>query len=142
MIVRIQLAAAEVDALVYYAASIPVVRKWIAKNLGVGNRARKVNVRYVDGSHLSVRHILLHIKLQVFYFIPSPTSAIVLCKFSLDAEVLYIANKDCILSLSWLMENGFRVDMLEGSIRNAISGLGIPPCVRWIPSLTVSDSHD
>ena len=60
-------------------------------------------------------------------------------KFSLDAEVLEIGNKDCILCLSWLTENGFLVDTQERCLRNAISGIVIPSSVRWIACVTVSD---
>ena len=33
-----------------------------------------------------------------------------LSKFAMDAEVLDIGNRDVILGLSWLTENGFSVD--------------------------------
>ena len=76
---------------------------------------------------------------KVFDFVSSPTSPTVLSKFSLDAEVLDIGNKDCILGLSWLTENGFIVDTQDRCSRNAISGLVIPCSVRCIPSVTVVD---
>ena len=50
-----------------------------------------------------------------------------------------IGDKDSILGLSWLTENGFLVDTQERCLRNAISGLVIPSSVRWIPSVTVID---
>ena len=59
----------------------------------------------------------------------------------MDAEVLDIGNKDCILGLSWLTENGFFVDMQEQCLRKPISGLGIPCSVRWIASVTVIDLY-
>ena len=37
-------------------------------------------------------------------------SSWVLGKFAMDAEVLDIGNRDVILGLSWLTENGFSVD--------------------------------
>ena len=52
-----------------------------------------------------------------------------------------IGNKDCILGLSWLTENGFLVDTQERCGTNAISGVIIPGSVRWIPSLTILDLH-
>ena len=76
---------------------------------------------------------------KVFDFVSSPASPTVLDKFSLDAEVLDIGNKDCILTLSWLTANGFLVDTQERCVRNAISGLVIPCSIRWIPSVTVLD---
>ena len=78
---------------------------------------------------------------KVFDLASPPISPTVWCKFALDAEVLDIANKDCILSLSWLTENGFHVDTLERCLRNAISGLVIPCSVTWIPSVTVLDLY-
>ena len=121
------------------AASAPVVGKRLAKKLGVWKRARKVNVRQGDGSRLSGGNFIVNTSFKVFDFISSPTSSTVLGKFSLDAEVLDIGNKDCILGLSWLTENGFLVDTQERCLRNAISGLVIPCSVRWIPSVTVLD---
>ena len=74
---------------------------------------------------------------NVFDFVSAPTSATVLGKFSLDAEVLDIGNEDCILGFSWLTENGFLVDSQERGLQNAISGLVIPSYVTWIPSVPV-----
>ena len=115
------------------AAGAPVVGKRFAKKLGVWKRARKVNVRQGDGSHLSGGNFIVNTWFKVFDFISSPTSATVLPKFSLDAEVLDIANKDSMLGLSWLTENGLLADTLERCLRNAISGLVIPSSVRLIP---------
>ena len=75
---------------------------------------------------MSGRKFIVNISFQVFNFVTSPTSPTVLCKFSLDAEVLDIGNKDCILGWSWLTENGFLVDTQEHCLRKAISGLVIP----------------
>ena len=122
------------------AASAPVVGKLLAKKLGVCKRARKVNVRQGDGSHLSGGNFIGNTSFKVFDLGSSTTSPPVLSKFSLYAEVLDIGNKDCILGLSWLTGNGFLVDTQERCLRNAISGLGIPCSVRWIPSVTVLDS--
>ena len=37
-------------------------------------------------------------------------SSLALGKFAIDAEVLDIGNRDVILGLSWLTENGFSMD--------------------------------
>ena len=121
------------------AASAPVVGKRLAKKLGVWKRARKVNVSQGDGSHLSAGNVIVNTSFKVLDLVSSTTSPTVLAKFSLDAEVLDIGNKDCILGLSWLTENGFLVDTQERCLRNAIAGLVIPCSVRWIPSVTVLD---
>ena len=76
---------------------------------------------------------------KVFVRVSFTTSPTVLGKFSLDAKVLNIGNKDCILDLSWLTENDLLVDTQERCFRNAISGLVIPCSVRWIPSVKVLD---
>ena len=81
--------------------------KRLAKKLGVWKRARKVNVRQGDVSHLSGGNFIFNTSFKVFDLVSPTTSATVLGKFSLDAEVLDIGNKDCILGLSWLTENGF-----------------------------------
>ena len=99
LMVRIQLAGEEVEAIVDCAASAPGVGKRLAKKLGVWKRARKVNVRQGDGSHLSGGNFIVNTSLKVFVLVSS-TSPTVLGKFSLDAEVLDIGNKDCILALS------------------------------------------
>ena len=97
------------------------------------------NVRQSDGSHLSGGNFIMNISFKVFDFVFSPTcptsptsltSPTVLGKVSLDAEVLDIGNKDCILGWSWLTENGFLVDTQERCLRKAISGLVIPCSVR------------
>ena len=92
--VRIQLAVEEVEAIVDSAASVPVVGKRLAKKLGVWNMVRKVNVRDGDESHLSGGNFIVNASFQVFDLVFSPTSPTVLSKFTLDAEVLNIANKD------------------------------------------------
>ena len=97
---RIQLAVEEVEAIVDFAASILLVGKGLAKKLGVWKRARKVNVREGDGSHLSGGNFIVNTSFKVFDFVSSPASPTVLAKFSIAAEVLDIGNKDCILGLS------------------------------------------
>ena len=60
-------------------------------------------------------------------------SSSVLSKFAMDAEVLYIGNKDVILGFSCLTENGFLVDTQHRCLRNVNSGQVIPCSFRWIP---------
>ena len=90
------------------------------KKLGVWKSARKVNVRQGDGSHLSGGNFIVNTSFQGFDLVSSPTSPTVVGKFVLDAEVLDIWNKDCILGLSCLTENGFLVDTQERCLRNAM----------------------
>ena len=111
----------------------------MARKLGVWNRARTVNVRQGDGSHLSGGNFIVNTSFKVFDLVSSTTSPPVLCMFSLDAEVLDIGNQDCILGSSWLTENGFLVDTQDPCLRNAISGLVLACSVRWSPSVTVLD---
>ena len=113
-----------------WAASAPPVGKWFAKKLRVWKRARKVNVRQGDGSHLSVGNFIVNTSFKLFDFVTSTTSATVWRKFALDAEVLHIGNKDCILGFSCLTENGFLVDTQEPCLRNAISGFVLAFSIR------------
>ena len=81
-----------------------MVGKRLAKKLGVRKRARKVNVRQGDGSHLSGGKFIVNKSFNGFDLVSSTTCPTLLRKFSLYAEVLDIGNKDCILGLSWLTE--------------------------------------
>ena len=116
-----------------------MVGKRLAKKLGVWKRARKINVRQGDGSHLPGGNFIVNISFQVFDLVSSATSPTVLGKFSCDIEVMDIGNNDCILGLSWLTENGILVDTQERCSRNTISCLVIHCSVRWILSVTVLD---
>ena len=82
--------------------------------------ARKVNDEQEDSCHLSRGNFIVNTSFHVFDLVSSPTSPTFVCKFSFDAEVLDIGNQDCILGLSWLMENGFLVDTQERCSRNAM----------------------
>ena len=64
-------------------------------------------------------------------------SSSVLGKFVIDTEVLDIGNRDVILGLSWLTENGFSVDTQERCLRNVNHGQVIPCSVRWIPEVLI-----
>ena len=69
-------------------------------------------------------------------------SSSVLCRFPLDAEVLDIGNRDVILGLSWLVENGFSVDTEDRCLRNATTGQVIPCAVWNIPSILLLNLED
>ena len=64
-------------------------------------------------------------------------SSLVLGKFRMDAEVLDIENRDVILGLSWLTENGFSVDTQDRCLRNVNAGQVIPCSVRWITKVLI-----
>ena len=98
--VRCQLAMEDMTGIVDCAASAPVVGKRLTKKLEVWKRPREVNVRQGAGSHLSVANVIVNTSFKVFDFVSSATSTTVLAKFTLDAEVLDVGNKDCILGLS------------------------------------------
>ena len=97
------LAGEEVEAVVDTGASASVVGKRLAQKLGMWKRARKVKVRQGDGSFLG-GNFVVHTRFKVM------DVSSVLGKFTMDAEVLDIGNRDVILGLSWLTENGFSVD--------------------------------
>ena len=80
-----------------------VVGKCLARKLGIWKRARKVKIRQGDGSSLGGNFVTN----TMFKVI---NSYLVLDKFAMDAEVLDIGNRDVILGLSWLTENGFSMD--------------------------------
>ena len=49
-------------------------------------------------------------------------SSSTLCKFAMGAEVLNIENRDVILGISLLTENGFLVDTQDRCLRNVNTG--------------------
>ena len=57
-------------------------------------------------------------------------SFLVLGKFGIAAEVLGIGNRDVLLGLSWLAENGFSINTWNRCLRNVNSGQVIPCSVR------------
>ena len=57
-------------------------------------------------------------------------SSSVLGKFAIDAEVLNLGNRDMILGLSWLMENGLWVDIQHRGLKSVNTGQVIPSSVR------------
>ena len=78
------------------AASDPIVGKRLACRMGIWKRARKISVKQGDGSSLIGGNVIDNSSFKVF-----DSSHALLGKFSLDAEVLDIGKKDCILGLSW-----------------------------------------
>jgi len=116
-------------------ASAPVIGMRLARKLGIWKRARKVKVRKGDGSSLDGKFVA-NASFKAY------DSSSVLCKFPLDAEVLDIGNRDVILGLSWLVENGFSVDTQDRCLRNATTGQVIPCAVRYIPSILLLDLEE
>ena len=78
-----------------------------------------MKVREGGGSSL-VGNLIVNMMFQII------DSSLVLSKFRIDAEVLNIGNRDVILGLSWLTENGFLVDTPDRCLRNVNSGQLIP----------------
>ena len=76
---------------------------------------------------------------QVFDLVSSSTAPTILRKFSLDADILYIQNQDCISGLSCLTENDLLIDTQDRCLRNAISGRVIACPIRYIASVAVLD---
>src|SRR5437588_12741786 len=107
----------------------------LARKLGIWKRARKVKIRQGDGSSLD-RKFIANALLKVYH------SSSVLYRFPLDAEVLDIGNRNVILGLSWLVENGFSVDTQDRCLRNATTGQVIPCAVWNIPSILLLNLED
>ena len=70
-----------------------------------------MKVRQGDESYLGANFVVN----ATFKFM---NSSLVLGKFAMDAEVLYMGNWDVVLGLSWLTENGFSVDTQDRCLRN------------------------
>ena len=68
-------------------------------------------------------------------------SSSVLGKFAIDVRVLDIGNRDVILGLSWLIENGFSVDSQDRCLRNVHNGPIIACSVSWIPVLLIMEEE-
>ena len=115
-------------------ASTSVVGRCLARKLGIWKRARKVKVRQGDGSLLG-GNFVVNTSFKVM------DSSLVLGKFAIDAEVLDVGNRDVILGLSWLTENGFSVDTKSRCLSNVNSGQVIPCSVRWIPEVLTMEEE-
>ena len=46
------------------------------------------------------------------------------------------------MGLSWLVENGFSIDVEARCLRNVSTGLVVPCSVRYIPTVTVIDLEE
>ena len=68
-------------------------------------------------------------------------SSLVLGKFVMDADVLDIGNRDVILGLSLLLENGCSVDTQNRCLGNVNSSHVIPCSVRWIPEILIMEEE-
>ena len=130
-----QIAGEEVEAVVDTGASAPIIGRRLAVKLGVWKRARKVKMKQGDGSSL-VGKFVVNTSFEVY------DSSSTLVKFAMDAEVLDIGNRDIILGLSWLTENGFSVDTQDRCLRNVSTGQVIPCAIRWIPSILTLEAED
>ena len=111
------------EAVVDTAASASVVEKHLARKLEKWKRARKVKVRQGDGSSLR-GNFVVNTTFKVM------DSSSVLDKFGMDAKVLDIGNRNVILGLSWLAENGFLMDTQVRCLRNVNTGQVISCSVR------------
>ena len=68
-------------------------------------------------------------------------STSVVGKFAMDAEVADIGNRDIILGLCWLIENGFSVDTQHRCLRNVNTFQVISCSVRWIPEVLIMEGE-
>ena len=132
--VELHLAGDEVEAVEDTGASASVVGKHLVRKLGIWKRARIVKVRQVDGSHLE-GNFVVNTTFKVM------DSSSILGKFAMDAEVLDIGNRDVILGLSWLTQNGFSVDTQKRCLRNVNSSQVIPCFVWWIPEVLIMEEE-
>ena len=103
LMVKLYPAKEQVEAVVDTVASASVVGNCLARNLEIWTRGQKIKVRQGDRSSWG-GNFVINTSLKVM------DSYLVLGKFVLDAEVLDIGNKEVILELSWLTENGFSMD--------------------------------
>ena len=76
----------------------------------VWKRGQKVNIRHGDGLYLSAGYFILNSIFMVFDLVTSAATPTALCKFQLHAYVLQVGNKNFIVALSCVMENGILVD--------------------------------
>ena len=66
---------------------------------------------------------------------------LVLDNCAMDAEVFDIGNKDMILGLTWLMENGFLIDTQDRCLRNVNSGQVISCSDTGIPEVVIMEEE-
>ena len=124
----------KLEAIVDTGASASVVGKHLARKLGIWKRARKVKVRQGDRSSLGGNFVV-----NTTFKVMDLSS--VVGKFAMNGEVLDIGNRDIILGLSWLTENGFSVDTQDKCLRNVNTGQVISCSVRWIPEVLIMEEE-
>ena len=127
------------EAIIDCGALGPVVGRAIASRLGMWKRARKINVRQADKSKLRGGHYVINNAIVIPGAKAINDSAgtantkAVVNKFLLDAEVYDIGQKEVVLGLSWLKENGFLVDVPNSRL---ISSTIVIPCsIKNLPSI-------
>ena len=104
-------------------ASTSAVGERLEIKLGIWKRARKIKVKQGDRSCLNGKFVVnTSFNMQ--------DTSVGWVKFMMDAKVLDIGNREVILGLSWLMENGFLVDTQDWCLRNINTGQVIPCSVR------------
>ena len=145
MAVPIIITGQKVEAIIDCGASGPVVGRAIGSCLGVWKRARKISIRQANKSKLKEGHYIINNTI----IIPEAKSVnhpaivkagtvnrkaeSVINKFSLDVEVFDIGQKEVVLELSWLKENGFSVDVSNSHL--ILSTTVIPCTVKNLPSI-------
>ena len=151
MTVPIQIARMTVEAVVDCGATGPVVGWTVAVRMGIWKRATKARIRQADRTHVKGGKYVVNSSfiipgaiepqgVQVSNVAVSKNKSspsLSFNKFSLDAEVFDIGQKNVILGLSWLKENGFCVDVPNSRLVNEISGVVIPCTTRYLPSITL-----
>ena len=105
------LAGEQVEAVVNTGVSASIEGKCLAHKLKIWKKARKVKVWQGDRTILE-EHFIMNTSFKIM------DSLAVLRKFAIDAEVLDMENRDIILGLSWLIENGFLVNTQDRCLRN------------------------
>ena len=66
-------------------------------------------------------------------------SSSVLSKFAMHAVVVDIENRNVILGLSWLMENGFLVNTQHRCLRNVNTAYVILCSLSWMPAVLIME---
>ena len=157
MTVPIQIAEMTVEAVVDCRATGPLVGRGVAVRMGIWKRATKARIRQADKSQVKDGKYIVNSSFLIPSAIEpqgtqgsdnsvsgkrSSSSSSFFNKFCLDAEVFDIRQKEVILGLSWLKENGFSVDVPNFRLINEISGVIIPCTTRYLWSITLLSLED
>ena len=113
----------------------------IASRLGVWKRARKITVRQADKSKMRGGHYVINTSIVIPGATTDGATTAFANKFLLDAEVFDTGQKDVVLGLSWLNENGFSVDVPNSRLISS-TGTVIPCAVRHLPSIQLISMDD